>query len=54
MWRFVNPGDLRVQRRLVGLARCHSAEVRKVQTSMMTHGAMLWGAALYNNGWRFR
>ena len=22
----------------------------KVKTSMMTHGGMLWGAALYNNG----
>ena len=25
-------------------------EVQRVRTSMMTHGAMLWGAALYNNG----
>src|SRR4029077_3062930 len=48
--RFVNPGDLRVAERTCGASGCHTAEVRKVQTSMMTHGAMLWGAALYNNG----
>jgi len=48
--RFVNPGDLRVAERTCGTSGCHTAEVRKVQTSMMTHGAMLWGAALYNNG----
>jgi hypothetical protein len=48
--RFVNPGDLRVAEKTCGLSGCHAAEVRKVQTSMMTHGAMLWGAALYNNG----
>jgi hypothetical protein len=48
--RFVNPGDLRVAEKTCGTAGCHTAEVRKVQTSMMTHGAMLWGAALYNNG----
>jgi hypothetical protein len=48
--RFVNPGDLRVAEKTCGVSGCHAAEVRKVQTSMMTHGAMLWGAALYNNG----
>ena len=48
--RFVNPGDLRVAERTCGTSGCHAAEVRKVQMSMMTHGAMLWGAALYNNG----
>ncbi len=48
--RFVNPGDLRVVEKTCGTSGCHTAEVRKVQTSMMTHGAMLWGAALYNNG----
>ena len=48
--RFVNPGDLRVAEKTCGTSGCHAAEVRKVQTSMMTHGAMLWGAALYNNG----
>lgn len=46
--QFVNPGDLRVADRACGA--CHAAEVRNAQTSMMTHGAMLWGAALYNNG----
>ncbi len=29
---------------------CHEDEVRYVQKSMMTHSAMLYGAALYNNG----
>ena len=48
--RFVNPGDLRVAEKTCGTSGCHTAEVRKVQISMMTHGAMLWGAALYNNG----
>ena len=48
--RFVNPGDLRVAEKTCGSSGCHTAEVRRVQTSMMTHGAMLWGAALYNNG----
>ena len=46
--QFVNPGDLRVADRVCG--RCHAAEVRNVRTSMMTTGAMLWEAALYNNG----
>jgi hypothetical protein len=46
--QFVNPGDLRVVDRTCGT--CHAAEVRNARTSMMTHGAMLWGAALYNNG----
>jgi hypothetical protein len=48
--RFINPGDLRVAAETCGTAGCHAAEVLKVKTSMMTHGAMLWGAALYNNG----
>ena len=48
--RFINPGDLRVAEKTCGSSGCHTAEVRKIQTSMMTHGAMLWGAALYNNG----
>ena len=30
--------------------RMSYSEVQRVRTSMMTHGAMLWGAALYNNG----
>ena len=46
--QFVNPGDLRVADRTCG--GCHASEVQRVRTSMMTHGAMLWGAALYNNG----
>jgi hypothetical protein len=46
--QFVNPGDLRVVDRTCG--KCHAAEVRNVRASMMTTGAMLWEAALYNNG----
>ena len=48
--RFVNPGDLRVAHLGCGTANCHSEVVLQVRKSMMTHGAMLWGAALYNNG----
>ena len=48
--QFVNPGDLRVVDDTCGSAGCHEREVRAVRTSMMTHGAMLWEAALYNNG----
>jgi len=48
--RFVNPSDLRVAAQTCGRAGCHVQEVRAVRTSMMTHGGMLWGAALYNNG----
>jgi hypothetical protein len=46
--QFVNPGDLRVADKTCG--GCHAAEVRNVRTSMMTTGAMLWQAAIYNNG----
>jgi hypothetical protein len=46
--RFANPGDLRVANETCG--GCHAEETRRVKSSMMTHGAMLWGAALYNNG----
>ncbi len=46
--QFVNPGDLRVADKACGL--CHGEIVKTNQHSMMTHGAMLWGAALYNNG----
>ena len=46
--RFVNPGDLRVAPQTCGV--CHAQETRNVKTSMMSTGAMLWGAALYNNG----
>ncbi|MFZ3265465.1 MAG: hypothetical protein WA172_15780 [Terriglobales bacterium] len=48
--RFVNPGDLRVAEQTCGRSGCHTSEVQRVRTSMMTHGAMLWEAALYNNG----
>lgn len=48
--KFVNPGDLRVAEQTCGRSGCHLAEVQRVRTSMMTHGAMLWEAALYNNG----
>jgi hypothetical protein len=48
--RFVNPGDLRVAAQSCGTEKCHPTQVRNVSTSMMRHGAMLWGAALYNNG----
>jgi hypothetical protein len=46
--QFVNPGDLRVAERACG--SCHASEVSRTGHSMMRHGAMLWGAALYNNG----
>src|SRR5206468_12302112 len=46
--RFMNPGDLRVAQQACGL--CHGEIIRNVDHSMMNHGAMLWGAALYNNG----
>jgi len=48
--KFINPGDLRVAEQTCGRSGCHTSEVQRVRTSMMTHGAMLWGAALYNNG----
>ncbi|HWY69339.1 MAG TPA: hypothetical protein VNX88_11770 [Terriglobales bacterium] len=48
--KFVNPSDNRVSQETCGRSGCHSEEVHQVRTSMMTHGAMLWGAALYNNG----
>src|ERR1041385_5516707 len=48
--RFVNPGDLRVVGKTCAGSACHEIESKNVARSMMTHGAMLWGAALYNNG----
>jgi hypothetical protein len=48
--KFVNPGDLRVAAETCGQSGCHVKEVRAVRTGMMTHGSMLWNAALYNNG----
>ena len=48
--KFVNPGDLRVAPETCGSAGCHPSETRAVSTNIMTHGGVLWGAALYNNG----
>ena len=46
--QFANPGDLRVAEKTCGV--CHQKEFQNTSSSMMRHGAMLWGAALYNNG----
>ncbi len=46
--RFINPGDFRVIAQTCGT--CHKEETENSPRSMMAHGAMLWGAALYNNG----
>jgi hypothetical protein len=46
--RFVNPGDFRAAD--IACGKCHEREVAWTKKSMMTHGGMLWGAALYNNG----
>jgi hypothetical protein len=46
--RFINPGDFRAADLSCG--KCHEREVAWNKKSMMTHGGMLWGAALYNNG----
>jgi hypothetical protein len=48
--RFVNPGDLRIAHISCGTTNCHPREVLQNRKSMMTHGCMLWGSALYNNG----
>src|SRR5215470_8667790 len=48
--RFVNPGDLRVANLSCGTTDCHGSDVHNVGKSMMATGALLWGAALYNNG----
>ncbi len=50
--QFMNPGDLRVADLACGTCHntAHAPHVNNVQHSMMTHGAMLWGAAAYNNG----
>jgi hypothetical protein len=48
--RFINPGDIRVAAQTCGNSSCHDIESKNVARSMMAHGAMLWGAALYNNG----
>ncbi len=46
--RFINPGDFRAADLACG--KCHAKEVIWTKKNMMTHGGMLWGAALYNNG----
>ena len=46
--QFVNPGDLRISEKTC--APCHAEINAHVGHSIMRHGAMLWGAALYNNG----
>ena len=48
--RFINPGDNRVASKTCSGSQCHDSESHSVARSMMSHGAMLWGAALYNNG----
>lgn len=48
--RFVNPGDYRVARKTCGNTGCHLPIVEKAESSLMTHGAFLWAAVLYNNG----
>ncbi len=48
--RFINPGDFRAADLSCGTNECHSKEVAYSKKNMMTHGGMLWGAALYNNG----
>ncbi|MFN0124459.1 MAG: hypothetical protein ACKV2V_28500, partial [Blastocatellia bacterium] len=48
--KFVNPGDFRVVEMTCGTAECHPRETAFAKKNMMTHGGMLWGAALYNNG----
>ena len=46
--RFVNPGDLRVSELSCGA--CHAKETHRVERSLMTSSALLWGGAAYNNG----
>ena len=48
--KFINPGDLRIANETCGRSGCHEQEVARSKTSMMAHGALLWEAALYNNG----
>jgi len=48
--RFINPSDLRVAELSCGSPSCHAREVLRVQKSMMTTSALLWGGAAYNNG----
>lgn len=46
--KFINPADLRIAPETCG--SCHPSEVLRVKKSMMTHSALLWGGASYNNG----
>jgi hypothetical protein len=48
--RFVNPGDLRIAHISCGTTGCHAQYVLENRKSIMTHGCMLLGAAIYNNG----
>ena len=48
--RFVNPGDFRIAHMSCGTTGCHPKEVQTNRKQIMATGAMLWGAALYNNG----
>jgi len=48
--RFVNPSDNRISQLSCGTVGCHPKETLEVKKNMMTHGCMLWGSALYNNG----
>ena len=45
--RFINPGDFRVIGQTCNA--CHLNEGQRASRSLMSHGAVLWGAALYNN-----
>jgi hypothetical protein len=46
--KFVNPSDYRVAREACGA--CHMEVIEAAERSIMATGAMLWGAAAYNNG----
>lgn len=46
--RFVNPGDYRIAEEACGA--CHLPIIKAAKRSLMSTGAMLWGAASYNNG----
>ena len=46
--RFINPSDYRVVRESCGA--CHYETVVAAERSLMSTGAMFWGAAAYNNG----
>jgi hypothetical protein len=48
--RFVNPGDFRIAHISCGTSGCHPKEVQTNRKQIMSTGAMLLGAAAYNNG----